>query len=76
MSAEAKAGIIMASMIFLWWLTCTGVTVYGLYLVFSASVVLGLCALVIPLLWPIVPLTALLAIFTDVNLPEKILSWF
>lgn len=76
MNSEDKAGLVLGGMILMWWLACTSVTVYGLYLVFSASVVLGLCALVIPLLWPIVPLTALLAIFTDVNLPEKILSWF
>lgn len=72
MSAKAKAGIIMASMIFLWWLTCTGVTIYGLYLVFSASLVLGIVSLFLPFLWP---LTALLAVFTDVNLPQKILDF-
>ncbi len=55
------------------WITSIALTIHGLYLAFSASVVLGIIALFVepsPLLFSLVYLLA------GVNLPEKIMALF
>lgn len=54
------------------WIGSISASLYGVYLVFSASIVMGICFLFAPFLFP---LTALLSVFADVSLPQKVLEF-
>ena len=49
------------------------ISIYGLYLAFSASILLGLLALLVE---PSPLIFGLIMLFTGTNLPEKIVQWF
>lgn len=72
-SSEGIAGLFLLGFIIAWWAFSIGMTVYGVYLAFTASVVVGICFLFVPFMFP---LSALLSMFAHLNLPVKILELF
>lgn len=55
-----------------WWLSAIGLTIYGLYLAFSASIVLGVIVLVVE---PTPFILGVLALFGHPEVAHKIAAW-
>jgi hypothetical protein len=70
-NAEGVAGLIILLLIILWWGSIASLTLYGVFLAFSASVILGFCCFLFP---PLFILSGALKLFFHFNLPEKILE--
>lgn len=64
-------GVIFGLCVFGMWASVIVAGLYGMFLAFSASIILGICCLFAP---PLFPISGLLMFFFDFNLPMKILE--
>ncbi len=69
----AALGLGFAGLVFLWWAGVVCLSLYGVYVVFSASVIMGIICLFVG--QPLFPISGALLIFAHTNLPLKILEF-
>jgi hypothetical protein len=68
---KTTSGVLMLAVI-LSWVIGTALTIHGLILAFSASVLLGIAALILE---PSPAVISLVYIFTGTNVPAKLMAW-
>jgi hypothetical protein len=64
---------LVTSLWFVWAFFAAGLSIYGIYLAFSASIILGIIAL---FLQPAPFIFGLVMFFGSMNLPMQIMSWY